>query len=79
MNGVVKKWDLERGFGWIRVPNGRDYFLHIKNWLESDAPEIGRTIEFDLGPGFNGKPQQAINGRYFHAGVSALTGSGGAE
>lgn len=51
MKGIVKKWNLEPGFGWIRVSNGRDYFLHIKNWVEPDAPVVGSAVEFELGPG----------------------------
>ena len=73
MNGVVKHWDLRRGFGWLKVSNGRDYFCHIKNWLETDAPTVGRAVEFELGPGRNGKPDQAINVRYVvNAGAAAL-------
>jgi cold shock CspA family protein len=74
MNGVVKHWDKERGFGWLRVTNVRDYFCHIKNWLETDAPTVGRAVEFELGPGKSGKPEQAINARYANAdaGVAAL-------
>jgi len=79
MNGIVKKWDIERGFGWLKVSNGRDYFCHIKNWLENDAPTIGSAVEFDLAAGLNGKKEQAVNARYTHAGVNALAGSGGVE
>jgi cold shock CspA family protein len=72
MNGTVKQWELERGYGWFRVSNGRDYFCHIKNWLEADAPTVGREVEFEVGPGFNGKKEQAVNARYMHAGADAL-------
>jgi len=70
MKGIVKHWNLERGFGWFRVSSGRDYFCHMKNWLEPDTPVVGRAVEFELGPGFNGKSQQAVNARY-HPGVDA--------
>ena len=80
MNGVIRKWDLERGFGWLASPNGRNYFCHITNWLEPDAPTVGRAVEFELGPGVNGKPQQAVSARYvIDAGVNALASGAGAE
>ncbi len=72
MNGTVKLWDLEHGYGWFRVSNGKDYFCHIKNWSETDAPEVGRAVEFEIGPGFRGKKEQAVNARFVHAGVNAL-------
>jgi cold shock CspA family protein len=31
--GLVKWFDLEKGFGVVATPNGREYFLHIKNFI----------------------------------------------
>jgi cold shock CspA family protein len=62
--GTVKAWFADRGFGFVSTPGGRDYFMHIKNWLGSKgAPEVGRKITFEIGPTRDNR-QQAIEGRY---------------
>jgi len=75
MNAVVKLWDVERGFGFLRCKNGRDYFLHIKQWSVTDVPTVGTRVEFEIGPGSRGHKEQAINARPAalpNAGVHAL-------
>jgi cold shock CspA family protein len=62
MNGVLKNWNFERGFGWIEV-SGRRYFLHRTNWVDSGRPVVGQQVVFDLGPGAGGHKNQAINAR----------------
>jgi cold shock CspA family protein len=74
MIGTIKRWDVQRGFGFVAATNGRDYFLHIKNWNESGAPAVGTQVEFEIGPGARERKEQAINARLVScdAGVNAL-------
>lgn len=73
MKGRIKKWDFDRGFGFVACTNGRNYFLHISNWGESDAPAVGAQIEFEIGPGQTGKAPEAIKAHLATApGLSAL-------
>lgn len=46
--GIIKQWNAERRFGIIYAPEGRRYFLHLKNVVEG-VPELGRRVLFDLG------------------------------
>jgi cold shock protein len=64
MQAKVKKWNRERGFGWISAADGADYFLHVSQWTLAGIPEVGSTVEFDIGPGLSGKKPQATNARY---------------
>ena len=59
--GQIASWNHERGFGFVETANGRKYFYHIHNWASDDVPVIGALVQFDLGPGLAGKPDQAIN------------------
>jgi len=82
--GTLKSWNFERGFGYIRSLSGKDYFTHIRNWLEDSPPSdsIGQKVVFELGPGITAtKPPQAINVRLqteIETGVAALASKAGA-
>ena len=75
MIGTIVRWEANRGFGFVRTASGRDYFAHIKHWNENDPPAVGRTVEFEIGPGVKGRNEQAVNVRFWtqHAGLNALT------
>jgi len=61
MNGTVLEFDPTRGFGWVLAENGRRYFAHIRNWDSAKAPSAKNEVVFDVGPGWNGKPNQCVN------------------
>lgn len=62
MKGTISIWNFERGYGFIICSTGRKYFLHIQNWSQESAPEVGTAVEFEIGPGYNGKKEnQAVN------------------
>jgi len=83
--GTVKAWNFERGFGYIRGLNGKDYFMHISAWISdsNEPPTAGQKVVFQLGPGITKtKPPQAINVRLLteiETGVNALASGTGAE
>jgi cold shock CspA family protein len=62
MSGKIVSYYPGRAFGFIEVQSGKQYFFHIKNWIADEAPTIGRTVVFEIGPGVTpGKSDQAIN------------------
>jgi cold shock CspA family protein len=62
MIGTIKQWNPDRGFGWIRIPNGKHIFFHITNWEEPlEPPSVGCVVELDVGPGVKGQKEQAVN------------------
>ena len=61
-SGIISKWNPERGFGFIRLANGRDHFMHISQWLSDEAPAVGVHVLFELGSSINPtKGPQAVN------------------
>jgi CspA family cold shock protein len=52
MQGTVKFFDSDRGFGFISRDGGDDVFVHVSN-LQAAGTTLteGQTVEFDIGPG----------------------------
>lgn len=50
MKGTVKMFDKEKGFGFIRAEDGKDYFFHYSSLLmdEYKTAEKGEAVEFDV-------------------------------
>ena len=62
MQGKVKFFDNDRGFGFISREGGEDVFVHVSNLQVSGTTLTeGQTVEFDVGPGR--KSEKAKNGR----------------
>ena len=56
MQGRVKFFDHDRGFGFISRDRGDDVFVHVSNLLADARATIadGQAVEFDIGPGRRG-------------------------
>ena len=65
MQGVVKKWFDEKGFGFIKPDaGGDDVFLHvtaIKAARLVGHIDEGDRVEFEVAPGKDGKGLKAVN------------------
>jgi cold shock protein len=62
MQGTVKFFDSDRGFGFISRDGGDDVFVHVSNLQAIGATLAeGQTVEFDVGPGR--KSEEAKNVR----------------
>lgn len=49
MHGMVKSFDLERGWGWISPSGGGgDVFLHVSDFEGSGPIGRGDVVEFEL-------------------------------
>ena len=63
MQGTVKFFNNEKGFGFISREGESDVFVHFSN-IAGDgfkSLEEGQTVEFDIGPGKKG--DEALNVR----------------
>lgn len=59
--GTIKKWNKDKGFGFIQGEQKNDIFIHISALEKHDRfLQVGDTIWYELGSGKNGKVQ-AIN------------------
>ena len=59
MNGQVKVWNREKGWGFIAGSDGEDYFLNIKNLRTGQTIKEGTRVKFDTEESQNGT--QAVN------------------
>lgn len=60
-DGLVKNFDILKGFGFITRPKGKDVFFHwsdIKSQYEGAAIANGTSVSFDLD---DEKPNRARN------------------
>jgi cold shock protein len=62
VQGKVKFFDHNRGFGFISREDGEDVFVHVSN-LQAAGTTLaeGQTVEFEVGPGR--KSEEAKNVR----------------
>jgi CspA family cold shock protein len=56
MSGTVKRLVTDRGFGFIDVGDGQQYFFHRSDCDEASFDELreGQVVTFDGGPGPRG-------------------------
>ena len=56
-HGTLKKWNDERGFGFIETPNGdKEIFVHISAFPRNGIrPRIGEMVSFEVSSGPDGK------------------------
>ena len=62
MQGTVKFYDADRGFGFIKADGREDLFVHASN-LQAGVESLadGQAVEFEIGPGR--KSEEAKNVR----------------
>ena len=62
MQGTVKFFNAEKGFGFISRDSGDDVFVHYSS-IQSDgykSLDEGQTVEFDVVPGRKGEEAQNV-------------------
>ncbi|WGS86329.1 cold shock and DUF1294 domain-containing protein [Methylomonas sp. UP202] len=58
LEGVIKKWNDEKGFGFIQPKSGPEIFIHIKGFYnQSRRPVIGDVVTFEIKVDAEGRPQ----------------------
>ena len=48
LTGTIKKYNNERGFGFISTSNFGDVFFHIKDFQKGEQPIPGREVYFEV-------------------------------
>jgi CspA family cold shock protein len=63
VQGTVKYFDQDRGFGFISREGGDDVFVHVSNLAAGGLTTLteGQSVEFEIGPGR--KSEEARNVR----------------
>lgn len=62
--GIVKEYDVSKGFGFITGEDCEDYFVHVsglRTHLKSQGLKTGQKVSFDVDFGMKG--DKAINVR----------------
>ena len=62
MQGTVKFFNSEKGFGFISREGGEDVFVHFSN-IAGDgfkSHDEGQAVEFDVAPGRKGEEAQNV-------------------
>ncbi|MED6317856.1 MULTISPECIES: DUF1294 domain-containing protein [Psychrobacter] len=47
--GTVKKWQDDKGFGFIETQNGDSVFFHVSEFKARRRPEVGEQVVFTMG------------------------------
>ena len=55
--GQVKKWQDDKGFGFIETENGDSVFFHINEFKARRRPDVGEQVVFTLGQDNQGRMQ----------------------
>ena len=55
--GQVKKWQDDKGFGFIQTENGDSVFFHINEFKARRRPDVGEQVVFTLGQDNQGRMQ----------------------
>ncbi len=62
MQGTVKTFNNEKGFGFISRPGGQDVFVHHSNIAGEGYKSLteGQSVEFEVGPGRKGEEARNV-------------------
>jgi len=55
--GTIKKWQDDKGFGFIETEAGEDIFFHVSEFKAQRRPDIGESVVFTVGQDKQGRPQ----------------------
>jgi cold shock CspA family protein len=47
LSGIIKKWELGKGWGFIQGDDGEDYFFNVANVRKGQHMKLGLRVKFD--------------------------------
>ncbi|MGP9558260.1 DUF1294 domain-containing protein [Psychrobacter sp. AOP7-A1-24] len=53
--GIVKKWQDDKGFGFIETEAGESVFFHVSEFKAQRRPDIGEQVVFSIGQDAEGR------------------------
>ncbi len=56
LTGTIKFWNERRGYGFIRMDDGREIFAHDSQLTGEWMPNKDDKVEFIMGTGRDGRP-----------------------
>jgi cold shock CspA family protein len=54
--GVVKMWSEQRGFGFLRLDDGREIFAHVSQCVDGNPLRASQRVSFLIDTGRGGRP-----------------------
>lgn len=57
VQGTVKKWQDDKGFGFIETDNGESVFFHVSEFKAHRRPSVGEAVVFSIGQDNQGRMQ----------------------
>lgn len=55
--GTVKKWQDDKGFGFIETEAGESVFFHVSEFRAQRRPDVGEQVVFSIGQDAEGRKQ----------------------
>ncbi|MGO2622848.1 MAG: cold shock domain-containing protein, partial [Psychrobacter sp.] len=55
--GRVKKWQDDKGFGFIETETGETVFFHVSEFKSQRRPNVGEEVVFSVGQDNQGRLQ----------------------
>ena len=55
--GTVKKWQDDKGFGFIETETGESVFFHVSEFRAQRRPDVGEQVVFSIGQDDQGRRQ----------------------
>ena len=55
--GTVKKWQDDKGFGFIETETGESVFFHVSEFRAQRRPDVGEQVVFSIGQDDQGRKQ----------------------
>lgn len=47
VQGHIRRWDAEKGFGFIESVQGNSVFFHIRDYRAATSPQVGQPVSFE--------------------------------
>ena len=60
ITGIVKKWNSDKGWGFIEADDGEDYFFHISSLRSGQQIKNNSRVKFDSSDGQRGPEAENV-------------------